>query len=265
MVKTNIKGVISVNGKKIVVYFIGFLSLSLVFTAGYYFSYKKALDDFNRNADKRNNELFTSLEEKGLLIIQDDNYVSTNSQDESQLSQEKDVVLEANLDIPTQEEDRSDDGREVDNVEDIIVLPTTKYILQTYNTSTAKKTDEVLKPPSFLLGLNRQEVIEYLDNYMDDLPWNEFKQGLTAYELLLFSDKEILIRKTYNPDLIEYEYYIKAVDDNIVVYYSDQKTVYEYTNMSIINLAEEEKQELEEGYFIKDLTELYAILENYTS
>ena len=115
------------------------------------------------------------------------------------------------------------------------------------------------------MGLNREEVIEYLDNYMEDLPWNEFKQGLTAYELLLFSDKEILIRKTYNSNLIEYEYYIKAVDDNIVVYYSDQKTVYEYTNMSIINLTEEEKQELEEGYFIKDLTELYDILENYTS
>ena len=139
MVKTNIKGVISVNGKKILVYFLGFLSLSLIFTAGYYFSYKKALEDFNRNADKRNNELFTSLEEKGLLIIQDDNYASINNQDKSQLSQEKDVVLEANSDTTTQEEDRTDDGREVDNIEETIVLPTTKYILQTYNASTAEK------------------------------------------------------------------------------------------------------------------------------
>lgn len=265
MANTNIKGVINVNGKKILVYFVGFLSLSLIFTTGYYFSYKKALEDFNRNAEKRNDELFTSLEEKGLLIIHDVNSASINSKSKNQFSQEKDLPVEENLNTTNENEYILDEGTEVDNIEETVVLPTTKYILQTYNTSTAEKSDEVLKTPSFLVGLNREGVIQYLDNYMNDLPWNEFKEGLTAYELLLFSDKEIVIRKTYNPDLIEYEYYIKDIDDNIVIFYSDQKTVYEYTNMSTINLSEEEKQELEEGYFIKDLTELYAILENYTS
>lgn len=238
------------NTKKILMYFVSFLSLSLIFTAGYYFSYTKALEDFNRTAEERNNELIMSLEDKGLIIVEG-NAVNDNANNNESSAQEQ--------------SDLSDGAVAADSIDQTVILPTTKYILQSYNISTDDKTDETLNVPSYLIGLNRQGVIEYLDSYMKDMPWNEFREGLTAYELLLFSDKEVIIRKTYNPDLIQYEYYIKALNGNIVVYYSDQKTVYEYTNMSINDLTEDEIAELEEGYFIKDLDELYATLEHYTS
>jgi hypothetical protein len=51
----------------------------------------------------------------------------------------------------------------------------------------------------------------------------------------------------------------------MVAYYGDQKTVFDYTGVSIENLSDYEKQQLKEGIFVKDLDELYALLENYSS
>lgn len=244
--------------KKILMYFVSFLTLSLVFTGGYYFSYKKALEDFNRTAEERNNDFMASLEDQGLMIVQDNSIENTNSSSQKVDGANKSPSVSGEF-------GQIEEGQEVDNLDEIVVMPTTKYVLQTYNVDSEEKTDDILQVPSYLVGLNREEVIKHLDNYMEDLPWNEFKDGLRAYELLLFSEKEVIIRKTYNPELVQYEYYIKSVNGNIVVYYSDRKTVYEYTNMSINKLNQEEKLELEEGYFIKDLDELYAVLEHYTS
>ncbi len=248
------------DSKKILVYFVSFLSLSLLFTAGYYFSYQKALEDFNRTAEERNKELLMSLEDKGLILVQDELADNTSNSLDNNKNTSKSNPGDNDIDPSF-----IDKGQAVDNIDEIIVLPTTKYILQTYNVVKDEKLEEELKVPSYLVGLNREEVVDYLDNYMKDLPWNEFKDGLSSYELLLFSDQEILIRKTYNPDLVEYQFYIKTIDDVIVVFYSDQKTVYDYTNLSTDRLSNEEKTELEEGYYIKDIDELYAVLENYTS
>jgi len=65
--------------------------------------------------------------------------------------------------------------------------------------------------------------------------------------------------------LVEYKYFLKAQDGNIVAYYGDQKTVFDYTGVSIEKLSLDEKKELEEGIFVRDLDELYALLEHYSS
>lgn len=244
------------DNKKILVYFVSFLSLSLLFSGAYYFSYKKALEDFTRAAKERNEELIMSLEERGIIIVQDDNRNEPNSdkynKDDIQATSGNNKYIDKQI-------------QAVDNLDEVVVEPTTRYILQTYDLVKNDRLEEELRVPSYLVGLSRQEVIDYLESYMDDLPWNEFRDGLTSYELISFSKEEIVIRKTYNSNLVEYLFFIQAIDDKIVVFYSDQKTVYDYTNMSTYRLSEEEKSKLEEGYYIKDLDELYAVLENYTS
>jgi len=100
---------------------------------------------------------------------------------------------------------------------------------------------------------------------MNDLTLEDFEKGLTNYELVRFSKDEITIRKTYNIDTVEYKFYLTVQNDNIVVYHGDAKTIYEYTNLSITNLTQFEKMQLENGIYVKDINELYALLENYTS
>ena len=100
---------------------------------------------------------------------------------------------------------------------------------------------------------------------MSDIPLEENEKGLYAYELLAFSKDEVIIRKSYNRDLIPDKYYMVVEDGKIVVYYSDLTTVYEYTNIEAFYLPEETRNELMEGIYIKDTEELFTLLESFSS
>jgi len=230
-----------------------------MFSTCYYLSYKNALNQFNENAVEQNNELILSLENKGLL--QAEGQQSSDDTGTNLLNQEAILNTEAN----TESIDTDNTSVAVDTVTEDTILPTTQYKLQTYDIVNGNMEEEILPTPSYLVGLNREEVIEYLYDYMQDLTWNEFEKGLTSFELMVFSKQNVVLRKTYNIDLVENQYYLKSQDGYIVVYYGDKKTVFDYTAVSVEPLTQFEKLQLEEGIFVKDLDELYAVLENYSS
>ncbi len=234
--------------KKVVTYFLTFSALACMFTACYYFSYKQALRDFNENAIERNNDLIKELQKQGYL----------------------NTVKAANIgDSKEKEENVTGDNTSKDSTEASAttdkVLPSTQYTLQTYDMKTKNLTEENLPTPSYLIGLSREEVIDYLKDYQADLPLSEFQKGLVSYELISFSPDSIVLRRTYNPDSVEYKYYLKAVDGYIVAYYGDQKTVFYYTGVSTQDLPTSDRLQLEDGIFVKDLDELYSVLESYSS
>lgn len=239
--------------KQAFIYFISFFCLSLMFTACYYLSYKNALKDFNESAVERNNELIVSLENQGFIQsggkeVAEGN--GTNGQETAQNNENSDT---------------NSTDLAVDAMTEDTVLPTTEYTLRTYDVKTGNTEEEVLPTPSYLIGLTREEVIDYLSNYMQDLPLNEFQKGLMSFELVSFSTDSIVLKKTYNADEIQYKYYLKGQDGYIVAYYGDQKTVFDYTGISLDGLSDTDKEKLEAGIFVKDLDELYALLENYSS
>ncbi|MFU0828044.1 MAG: BofC-C domain-containing protein [Lachnoclostridium sp.] len=243
--------------RKALMYFISFFSLSVMFSACYYLSYKNALRDFNESAVERNNELILSLRNNGYLQLDGQN------DNTKELDNAKDSLSSVTKDNETTDS-VTDPGIPVDMVEDKI-LPTTEYVLQIYNKQNDVMTEEKLPTPSYLIGLTRNEVIQYLKDYMQDLPLNEFQKGLISFELISFSKDNIVLRKTYDSDKIQYKYFLKEQNGYIVAYYGDQKTVFDYTGISVENLSDYERQKLKEGIFVKDLDELYAILENYSS
>ena len=51
----------------------------------------------------------------------------------------------------------------------------------------------------------------------------------------------------------------------MVVYYMDQKTVYEYTDIPVVSLPERMKRSIRDGNCLLDVHELYDFLENYSS
>lgn len=234
--------------KKAVTYFLTFSAIACMFTASYYFSYKQALRDFNENAVERNIDLIKELEKQGYLAntVKQGNDTKDNQDDLSDRS------------------DETDDAAAVSSITDTI-LPSTEYTLQTYDLQTGQLKEEALPTPSYLIGLTRDEVITYLTDYQADLSLNEFEKGLVSFELISFSKDSIILRKTYNSDSVEYKYYLKAVNGYIVAFYGDQKTVYDYTGVAVENLPLEDRLHLEKGIVIKDLDELYAVLENYSS
>lgn len=60
-------------------------------------------------------------------------------------------------------------------------------------------------------------------------------------------------------------YYLKNVNGYVVVFLSDNKTPYEYTDILYEDLPETVRKELKNGKYVKSLEELYGFLENYSS
>lgn len=218
--------------KQALIYLGSFFLLAGLFIICYYISYLNALKDFNKKAIERNEELYYLLDNR-IQTIQDQ------------------------------------DKKDVDTVpaaSDVIkVLPSTKYTLETYNMKTDTTTRQELNAPANLVGLTRQEVIDYLTSYMKDLPLSEYNKGLISAELIYFSDEEIVIRKSYNEDFLPYKYYVVIKDGYIVVYNSDLKSIYRYTSIEAKTLPEEDRLELMQGIYINSLDELYSLLESYSS
>lgn len=234
-----------------------------MFSACYYFSYKNALNDFNKKAVERNNDLVLSLKDRN---EQNNNQQSADNSNANQLSEStnKDIenIVDNNGILEQENESKSVD---VDTIKEDTTLPTTMCKLQTYDLVTGKMDEEATSIPEYLVGLTREEVIEYLHDYMQDMDWSEYEKGLQSYELQYFSKDSVVLRKVYNSKMLEYKYFLKSQNGFIVVYYSDQKTVCQYPLISVEKLTQYEKLQLEEGIFIKDDDALYSALENYSS
>ncbi len=60
-------------------------------------------------------------------------------------------------------------------------------------------------------------------------------------------------------------YYLKELNGYVAVYFSDQETLYELTEISLRELPEEVQEEVRAGKFVKTQREMYGFLENYSS
>ena len=60
-------------------------------------------------------------------------------------------------------------------------------------------------------------------------------------------------------------YYLKNVNGYVVVFLSDKKTAYEYTDILCEELPKSVQEELVNGKYIETQEELYGFLENYSS
>ncbi len=215
--------------KKASIYLGSFVLMCLMFSTCYYLSYLHALNDFNQKAIERKDKLLTLTQT-----------VSPTPSGEP-------------------------DSQAVDKESELTVQPTTEYILEIYNMKTNKTETQKLNPPATLVGLTRTQVVEYLADYMNDMPLSEYNRGLISYELLRFSGDVVEIKKTYNEDFVPYRFYVVVKDGYVVVYNSDLKSVYSYTHILAKDLPEEDRVALSHGIYVNSLDELYSLLESYSS
>lgn len=218
--------------KKASIYLLSFLSLCIMFSACYYLSYLHALSDFNKKSIERKEQLYYLAEQ------------AKPSQAANQNTNDDSITTDKTVDT---------------------VQPTTEYTLETYDMKTGTTQSEVLNPPAYLVGLTREEIIEYLADYMRDLPLSEYNKGLLSYELVNFSKDKITIKKTYNEDFLPYLFYVVVKEGYVVVYNSDLKSVFKYTQIEAKNLPEKDRIALIKGIYVNSLDDLYALLESYTS
>ncbi len=158
-----------------------------------------------------------------------------------------------------------DGSEEVSAVREAVIIPKTKIIVETLDVSTGDFVTEEIVPDSIMIGMTRQELAEYLQRDLADMPVSEYEKGLYASELITFSESKVIIRKSYDSTRVDFKYYLAIKNGEVIVYYSDRKTVYEYTGIKAIGLEEDARLALLEGVRVKDSQELFALLESYSS
>ncbi|MSS64017.1 hypothetical protein [Velocimicrobium porci] len=154
---------------------------------------------------------------------------------------------------------------ETDTTKIATITPYTQCVLEEYDIETKTVTDKKMSILERFVGYTREELAEYLNVYLEEMPKEEKRNGLIAYDLISFSKDKIVLRKTYDSKQAAYKFFMVAKNSEIVVYYSDKKRVFEYTGLMVDSLPEEELTKLEQGFYVKDKQELYGILENYSS
>ncbi len=141
----------------------------------------------------------------------------------------------------------------------------TQCVLEIYDLQNQMTKVQAAEIKQSFYGFTRDEVLMYLEAFIEEMPEKEKAQGLVSYELVSFGADEVVLRKSYDSNRVEYEFFLKAEGEEIVVFFSDQIRIFEYTGIVISNLSEEDKNKLKEGFYVKDKEELYGILENYSS
>ena len=131
------------------------------------------------------------------------------------------------------------------------------------NLATNERDEELSKVPEYFVGLTRELLSKYYDNYMQNMPEDEVASGLQTINILSFSQDEVTIEKIY--DKTSVKYYIVDEDGYIKVYYGDKKTLYENTGIETRDLPDNEKNNLKAGIWIDNEEELLSVLESYSS
>ena len=151
------------------------------------------------------------------------------------------------------------------STEEDILSVNTVYQVQNYDVQKDTTATDYETLPQDLVGFNRKQADDYFKDYMNRLPVEEYLDGLQSIGIVSFSADRLVVKRIYDTSKVTYRFYLIAVDGEVVVYYGDKKTVYEYTGIETKNLSREERTMLKKGIEVKDEEELYGILENYSS
>lgn len=164
-------------------------------------------------------------------------------------------------------EEGSQDSFELMEVsaEDAIITADTVCVYQLYYLDNGEQLQYEAKPSADIAGLTRVQLSKKLARYMEQLSVMEYEAGLLSYEVLSFSPERVVLQKVYDRDRVQYKYFVTIKNDEVVAFYSDKKTVFEYTGILQSELEGHIRTALQIGIPVKDVEELYDFLSGITS
>ena len=175
------------------------------------------------------------------------------------------ISLQAETNIETTTMPQATNVVVADRVKESIINRKTNYILETYMLNDNTIKEETLPMPIEFLGYTRNDLINYLNKYMEKLKEIEIKEGLVSFELVSFSSSVIVLRKTFHIKEPEYLFYLKIERGNVTVYQIEDDQVYAYTDIKMVYLPDEMQLEILNGKYFENIGELYEFLETYSS
>lgn len=153
-------------------------------------------------------------------------------------------------------------------INDIRINNLTTVKLQVYDLGENEFEEKKINTPVEFLEMTRKDLIEYLKNYMLSPSKEDTEKGLLSYELVEFARGQVVLRKTYQKpgEPVEVVPFIAMTENGYVaIYYSEDGSLYDYTEISVNQLPEGVQKNLEDGIGFANEQELYEFLETYTS
>ncbi len=149
--------------------------------------------------------------------------------------------------------------------EESIITRRTAYVLEEYSLNDDSLTSETISPPVEVLGYDRKKLMDYIQSYMENMEQEDKEKGLISYELTSFSKDKVVLRKTYYQEEQTAQFYLDVQMGRIVVYQTEDDSLYAYTEVKFNNLPETLRREILAGKYIETVEELYHFLETYSS
>lgn len=186
-------------------------------------------------------------------------YRNYNQENKKPMQQEEYQISDLSLDLSDEKANIQQDitdlqqnlSKEVGTQDSEKILPSTKLVYQYYYALDQKVMEEESDPPYYLLDMTREQL----------------QEKLSDWELQLFSDKKVVLRKVLQEKSPHHYYLVGVYDGCIAVFYdiNGEWVLREITATPISVLPHEEQKKLEQGIPVYGEEELIRILEDYTS
>lgn len=146
-----------------------------------------------------------------------------------------------------------------------VITADTEYLILEKDIDTGEIMLKQSNIPEKYIGLNREQLLEQLNDYQANPPLSELENGFVSLELVSFSPLQLEVQMNYHYIEPVGIFYIMSYDNKVVVMLEDKKTVFLSTEISMKELPEEVQQDIMRGLFIPNEECLYDFLETYTS
>lgn len=178
-------------------------------------------------------------------------------------------ITPVDIDIPDKKEEdvllpEEPEPVEVAMSEEPVVNANTRYVLEQYNAISGESTEDEAAMPDKFIGLNREKLVDEIEEYNRNPSLTDLEQGFTYMELVSFSAGRVVVRKSYELEE-EKGFFLLNENHHVVVYDHSLSNVYMDTEILVENLPESLQEEILNMKFVEDEKELYQFLETYTS
>lgn len=165
----------------------------------------------------------------------------------------------------------SESNQNVADVDSIIVTSNMDLVLESYDTDTESLTTTTRSMPVQLLGMDRESIIEYIKN--NNKIFIDGNEKIENLMLVSFDKEKVVIRKSVSiikeesttEEIEIYKYYVTLQENSIIVYKEDKTSVFLETAINTETLDTDSINKLREGIPVKNISELYRILESFTT
>lgn len=141
----------------------------------------------------------------------------------------------------------------------------TEYVLEETDVINGTVVETTWKLPDKYIGMTREQFLEAMDTFESFPPLAEMERGFVDLEVLSFSRERVVVQMNYQYIQPSTSFYLAVMDNEVVVYLEDMKTVYINTGIELSSLPEDLQMEVMQMMWIEDEESLYDFLETYSS